>query len=325
MRVLPLIAALVFSAAAAGAQQQTEPVKPVPTPLPDVVARVNGEAISKDDLDRAVKELEANAGNSVPADQRDRVFRGVLDQLIGYRLLIQETKTRNTAVADTELDARITEIQKQFPSEEAFRQVLEQRDLTLQQLRDDVRDDLRVSKLLQAEIDPKISVNAEQVAAFYQQNSSQFQQGERVRASHILIGVPRNADAATKEQARAKAAEILKDVKAGKDFAALATENSQDPGSARNGGDLGYFEHGQMVGPFDQAAFALKPGEVSELVETDFGFHIIKVSEKETSHTVPLDDVRPQIQQFLENQSRQQQTRAFVDTLRAKGKVEIFI
>lgn len=316
IRVLPLVAALVLQASA---------VKPVPPQLPDVVARVNGQAISKGDLDKAVRELEASAGNAVPPDQRDRVLRGVLDQLIGYRLLIQETKARKTAVADTELDARIAEIQKQFPTEEAFQQVLEQRALTLQQLRDDVRDDLLVSKMLQAEIEAKVVVNAEQVAAFYQQNPSQFQQGERVRASHILIRMPENADAAAKDQARAKAAEVLKEVKAGKDFAALAKEYSQDPGSAVRGGDLGYFERGQMVGPFDQAAFSMKAGDVSELVETNFGFHIIKIADKQASGTVPLDDVRPQIQEYLENQTRQEETRAFVDTLRARGTVEIFI
>jgi peptidyl-prolyl cis-trans isomerase C len=348
-RVLPLVAALVLCACSKGtpaaantaasatpaaaapapaAQQQPDaaaPAKPVPAQLPDVVARVNGETISKGDLDEAVKELEANAGQPVPAEQRDRVFRGMLDQLIGYRLLVQETKARKTAVPDTDVEARIAQIQKQFPTEEAFKQVLEQRSLTLQKLRDDVRDDLLVSKMLDAEIGSKVTVSPDQINTFYQQNPTRFQQGERVRASHILIRVPENADAAAKDQARAKANDLLKEVKAGKDFAALAKDNSQDPGSAVKGGDLGFFEHGQMVPPFDQAAFSLGAGQVSELVETQFGFHIIKVVEKQASRTVPIDDVRPQIQQFLENQNRQEQTRAFVDTLKAKGKVEIFI
>ncbi len=80
-----------------------------------------------------------------------------------------------------------------------------------------------------------------------------------------------------------------------------------------------------MVGPFDQAAFSMNAGDVSELVETNFGFHIIKIADTQASGTVPLDDVRPQIQEYLENQTRQEQTRAFVDTLRARGTVESFI
>jgi peptidyl-prolyl cis-trans isomerase C len=114
-------------------------------------------------------------------------------------------------------------------------------------------------------------------------------------------------------------------VKAGKDFAELAKHYSQDPGSAANGGDLGYFAQGQMVGPFEQAAFALKPGAVSDVVETPFGFHIIKVADHQAARTVPLDEVRPQIEQFLQNQRRQQKTEAFINSLKAKGRVEVLI
>ncbi len=315
-------------ASTAGAQAgaaQVAPPQPVPAQLPAVVARVNGETITKADFDEAVKELEAGAGQPVPADQRDQVFRGVLDQLIGYRLLLQETKARKIAVTDADLDARIGEIRKQFPSEEAFKQVLGQRGLTLERLRGDARNDLAVTKMLQAELGAAIAVKPEQVTEFYTQNPSQFQQGERVRASHILIGFPENADAAAKTQARTKAAEILKEVKAGKDFAGLAKQHSSDPGSAQNGGDLGFFQKGQMVPPFDQAAFTMKPGETSDLVETNFGYHIIRVAAHEASRTVPLDDVRPQIEQYLGNQNRQMATQGFVESLKAKGKVEVYI
>jgi peptidyl-prolyl cis-trans isomerase C len=179
--------------------------------------------------------------------------------------------------------------------------------------------------MLQAELGTKVTVTPEQINDFYQKNPAQFQQPERVRASHILIGFPQNADDAAKNQARAKAADVLKDVKAGKDFAALAKEHSTDPGSGKNGGDLGFFQQGQMVPPFDKAAFSMKPGETSELVETDFGVHIIRVVDRQPPRAVPLDEVRPQIQQYLEGQGRQQATQAFVDTLKSKGKIEILI
>src|SRR4029079_4413241 len=129
----------------------------------------------------------------------------------------------------------------------------------------------------------------------------------------------------TKTKARQKAEGLLKQIKAGGDFAALAKANSEDPGSAIQGGDLGYFSPGQMVPQFNDVAFKLAPGAVSDLVETQFGFHIIKVTEKQTARTVPLDEVRPQVQQFLENQNRQRETQAFVAGLRAKGKIEILI
>jgi peptidyl-prolyl cis-trans isomerase C len=297
----------------------------VPAQLPDVVARVNGEDVTKTDFDRAVQNVEARAGGPIPAEQRDQVLRGVLDQIIGYTVLLQESRAQNVAVPDSEVDARIAEIRGQFPSEEAFTQTLTARKLTLDQVKSDVRRDMTITKLIDGEIASKIAVTPEQVNDFYAKNPDQFTQGESVRASHILISVPKGADAAAKAQARAKAEQVLKDVKAGQDFAALAKQHSADPGSAANGGDLGFFQQGQMVGPFNDAAFTLAPGTTSDLVETDFGFHIIKVIEKKAGRTVPLEEVKPQVEQYLERLNRQQQTDAFVNGLKAKGKIEILI
>jgi peptidyl-prolyl cis-trans isomerase C len=290
-----------------------------------VLARVNGEAVTKADFDRAVQALEARAGGPIPPEQRDQVLRGVLDQLIGYKVLAQETRARNLAIPDAEVDARIAQIRGQFPSEADFTQMLAQRKLTLEQVKSDARQDMAISKLIEGEIASKVAVKPEQVTDFYTKNPDQFKQGESVRASHILISVPKDADAATKAQARAKAEQVLKDVKAGGDFAALAKQHSADPGSAANGGDLGFFQQGQMVGPFNDVAFGLPPGAISDLVETDFGFHIIKVAEKKGGRTIPLEEVRPQVEQYLEQRNRQEQTEVFVNGLKMKGKIEVLI
>jgi len=323
---LPLLDAMVPAATALAQTAATPtPPKPVPAQLPDVLARVNGETVSKSDFDRAVTAVEARAGGPVPPEQRDQVLRGVLDQLVGYKVLAQETKTRKVAVPDAEVDARINQIRGQFPNEEAFTQMLAQRKLTLEQVKSDARQDMAIAKMIEDEIGTKVAVKPEQITDFYAKNPDQFKEVESVRASHILIAVPKGADAATKAQARAKAEGVLKEVKAGKDFAALAKTNSADPGSAANGGDLGFFQQGQMVGPFNDTAFSLKPGTVSGVVETDFGYHIIKVIEKQPGRTVPLEEVKPKIEQFLEGQNREKLTGAFVNGLRTKGKVEVFI
>jgi len=298
--------------------------KPVPAQLPEVVARVNGEAISGKDLDDAVRAIAGRAG-PIPPDERDRVYRGVLDNMIGYRLMIQEAKARKITVPDAEVDAQVAQIRAQFPSDAQFQQALTAQRTTLEAVRNDARDGMSADKLVESEIASKVAVKPEAVTDFYQKNQDKFQQGPRVRASHILIGIPQNADAATKQQAKAKADALLKDLKAGKDFAAAAKENSQDPGSAPNGGDLGYFEKGQMVPPFEQAAFALKAGEMSEVVETQFGYHIIKVADKQESRVVPLEEAKGQIQEYLTQQNRHAETELFVNALRAKAKVEILI
>jgi peptidyl-prolyl cis-trans isomerase C len=301
------------------------PPKPVPAQLPDVVARVNGEAISKADFDRAIAAIEARNGGPVPAEQRDQIFRSVLDQVISYRVLVQESRARKLSADDADVDEQIKQIQGQFPSEEVFKQMLASRKTTLEQMRADLRQDLIVQKMIENEISAKSAVTPAQVTDFYAKNPDQFKQPERVRASHILIMVPKGADAAAKTEARTKAAAILEDAKAGKDFAALAKQHSQDPGSAEKGGDLGFFQQGQMVGPFNDVAFTLAPDAISDLVETEFGFHIIKVVEKQAPRTIPLDEVRPRLEQYLERANREQQTAAFVNGLKAKGKIEILI
>ena len=310
---------------APAAEAPAAPPKPVPAQLPDILARVNGEAVPKADLEAQLAALEARAGRPLPAERRDEIVRGLLDDLIGYRLLVQESKARKITIPDTDIDARITEIRAQFPTEDAFKQTLAERKMTVEQLRTDTRDDLAITKLLETEVEPKSAATAEQVDAFYKENPDQFKEGEKVRASHILIGVEQGADAAAKAQARTKAEQILADVKKGGDFAALAKEHSTDPGSAVNGGDLGFFSPGQMVGPFNDVAFSLATGATSELVETQFGFHIIRVVDKQAARTVPLADVRPQVERFLSQRNRQEQTTVFLQSLRAKGKIEVLL
>jgi len=309
----------------AATQLQPPAPKPVPAQLPAVVARVNGEDINAADLENAVHGIEGRAGGPVPADQRDRVYRGVLDDMIGYKLLVQEARARKVVVPDADIEAQVAQIRGQFPNQQQFEQALAAQKLTVQNVRDDARAELSVEKLIEGEIGSKVAVKPEAVNDFYKNNQDKFQQGPRVRASHILIQVPANADAATKQQAKTKAESILKDLKGGKDFAAAAKENSQDPGSAPGGGDLGFFEQGQMVPQFEQAAFALKPGQTSELVETQFGYHIIKVAEKQDGRVVPLEEAKPQIEQYLTEQNRHTETETFVQALKAKAKIEILI
>jgi len=323
----PAASAQSAPAAQAATSQTPEPApaaKPVPAQLPEIVARVNGEAITGTDLDDAVRAIAGRAG-PIPPDERDRVYRGVLDNMIGYRLMIQEAKTRKIIVPDADVDAQVARIRAQFPSEAQFQQALTAQKTTLEAVRNDTREGMSADKLVESEIAAKVAVKPEAVTDFYQKNQDKFQQGPRVRASHILIGIPQNADAATKQQAKAKADALLKDLKSGKDFAATAKANSQDPGSAPNGGDLGYFEQGQMVPPFEQAAFALKAGEMSEVVESQFGYHIIKVADRQDSRVVPLEEAKGQIEEFLTQQNRHAQTELFVNALKAKAKVEILI
>jgi peptidyl-prolyl cis-trans isomerase C len=299
-------------------------VKPVPAELPEVLARVNGENITRAEFERALTNVERNAGQPVPAEHRDRVYRGILDQMISMRVLMQEAKARNVAVTDAELDEHIARLQKQFPSEDEFKKAMADRKMTVAELREDARRDLTLAKLVEAEVKPKIKIEEREVKTFYDENPDQFKQPETFRASHILVPVPPNATEEQKKAARAEIEGVLKEIRAGADFAEMARKHSKD-GSAANGGDLGAFPRGQMVAPFEEALLKLSPGQLSDVVETQFGYHIIKLVEKNEGRTVPLAEVSPRIGQFLTMRAQQEQAGEFVKQLRAKSKVEVLI
>jgi peptidyl-prolyl cis-trans isomerase C len=295
----------------------------MPAELPDVLARVNGEPVRKADFDRLVKNMELGGG-PIPAERRDEVLRGALDQLVTYTVMKQEAGARSVAVSDAEVEGRMKQMQGQFPSEGEFQKALAARNMTVEQLRADTKIDMMIGKMMEAEVAAEAAATDAEARDFYAKNPDKFKQGEAVRASHILIMANEKTGEAAKKQARAKIDGLLKRVRAGEDFARLAKENSQD-GSAAQGGDLNFFGRGQMVPPFEQAAFALKPGEVSDVVTTQFGYHIIKVTERRAETAVPYEQVSGRIVEFLSGQKKQQKANAFIEAAKKKARIEVLV
>jgi peptidyl-prolyl cis-trans isomerase C len=308
---------------AAGQAATPQPPKPMPAQLPDVLARVNGEDVKKTDFDLFIKNLELAQG-PIPTERRDEVLRGVLDRIITFTVLEQEAKTRKISVTDAEVDSRIGQMKQPYPNEETFQKALAARNMTIDRLRNDTRNGMIVDKLLEGEVGNVAGASDNEAKEFYAKNPDKFKQGESVRASHILVKVDEKADPATKKKARAKIDSVLKRAKAGEDFAALAKANSDD-GSAQQGGDLNYFGRGQMVPAFEQAAFGLKPGELSDVVTTQFGYHIIKVTDHKAPGTVPLEQVSDRVKQFLTEQKKQQKADEFIAALKQKSKIEVLV
>jgi peptidyl-prolyl cis-trans isomerase C len=311
-------------AGAAAAQPGQAPVKPVPAVLPPVVARVNGEDVQKWEVDAALKQAEASAGGPVPADKRDGVLRSILDELVTYHLLAQEAHGRKMDVSDADVDAEMLKIRQDFPTEEAYKQALLLQGVTVEQLRDTTHRAMQARKLVDAEVTTKIAVQDAEVDAFYNQNIDRFKQGDTVHASHIYLAVPPDAPPAEKNQKRAAAAEILKQLRAGADFAKVARENSNDA-TAANGGDLGFFAKGDMPPDFEKVAFELKPGTMSGVVELQTGLHIIKVHERRGPRTAPLTEVRNNVKEFLLNGQRQTKLDQLVGQIKAKSKIQILV
>lgn len=291
------------------------------------VAVVNGVAINRAEFDRdmdGVKQQFLSMGQPMPPERLAEVQNEVLQNLISTELLYQEAQKQGIKVEASDVEKRLASLKQRFPTEDQFNNVLDKMNLTEAGLKSQLERSLVIEKLIDQEVNDKISVSDEEIKAYYDANPSLFKQPEQVRASHILVKVDKGADAAQKEAALKKIQGIQQKLKGGADFATLAKESSDCPSSAK-GGDLGYFRRGQMVKPFEDAAFALKPGEMSDIVETQFGYHIIKLTDKKTEAVIPLDDVKERLGQYLKQQKSQKEVAAYIAKLTSEAKIEKYL
>lgn len=259
----------------------------------EVVATVNGVDIKKDQLYDSMIEL---GGDSI------------LDNLINEELLEQEAKKAGITVTDEDVNKEIEEVKKNFPSEEEFNAALQQSNMTLDDLKKQIPRQVQMRKLLEPKA--KESVTDEQVKQYFDENKTTYDTPEQVRASHILVG--------TKEEAEA----IMTQLKDGADFAKLAQEKSTDPGSKDAGGDLDFFGKGMMEESFEKAAFALKtPGELSPIVQTSHGYHIIKFTEHKAAATANFEDHKAEIQESLISTKISELSQTWITDLKANAKI----
>jgi peptidyl-prolyl cis-trans isomerase C len=293
-------------------------------PSEDKVAVVNGSLITRADYDMEVQVAQrqfSRMGKSPSDSQLSAIKKEALEKLIERELLYQESQKKGIKVDDAELNETF---KKRFPNEAMLKDLLNSMKLTEAALKSHFRLGMMIGKLIDKEFVQKATVSHKETKDYYDNNPNFFKQAEGVRASHILIKVDPKADKAQKAEALKKVEKMQQKVKKGEDFAALAKESSQCPSSGK-GGDLGYFGRGQMVKPFEEAAFTLKPGEVSDIVETRFGYHLIKVMDKKPETTIPYKDAKNRIEQRLQNEKVQKEVKLYVEKLKEKAKVERFL
>ena len=296
-------------------------------PPTDKVAMVNDAVITQAELDSqmntVVDRLKAS-GRLPDVSQLDQIRTQVLENLIARELLYQESQKRHITISQETVNEQLVNLKAQFPNEAEFNTALTRMNLTEASIKEKLERDLSLKKLIDDEVAPKVMLSDSEIRAFYDNNPQAFKQPERVKASHILIKVDPEADASQKAEAKKKIDSIQAKVQKGEDFGALAKKYSEGP-SASKGGDLGYFARGQMVKPFEDATFALKPGEVSGVVETKFGYHLIKVTDKKPETTVAYNDVKERLEQFLKQKKIQEEINVYVKRLEEKAKIERFV
>jgi peptidyl-prolyl cis-trans isomerase C len=293
----------------------------------DKVAVVNGVMISKDTYDRELDffvRRAAQGGQQIPDGQMARMKDQVLESLIDRELLFQESKKKGIKVKTEAVSDQFQKIQQRYTNKEEFKKLLSNMGLTESDVQAQIERGMAIQELIDKEVTEKIKVSDEETKAFYDKNPQLFQQPEQIKASHILIKVAADAPADQKAKARKKIEDVQQKVKNGEDFATLAKTYSEGP-SGPKGGDLGYFRRGQMVKPFEEAAFSLKPDETSEIVETQFGYHLIKVNDKKPAKKMTYAEVKDRLNEHLKKQKADSETNAYIETLRKDAKIEKFI
>lgn len=276
------------------------PLGATPEDPAKVVAKVNGEEITEGDVDAEVGTLLSRMNNgaapppAIISQYKPKLKSQAIDQLILKSEIRKYGKANNVAVSEEKIQEQLKELSAEFPTEEELNKFLTQQGVTKEELVADLRTQLLLADAVKhySETLPKPAPEA--LKKYYDEHQQEYAQTEEVTASHILIGFEPSDTDAQKAEKKAKADQLLTDLKGGADFAQLARDNSSCPSSQR-GGDLGAFGKGMMVPPFEEAAFALKPNDLSNVVETQFGYHIIKVTDRQDAKTVPFEEAQEQV------------------------------
>jgi len=278
---------------------------------PSTIATVNGEALSRaefeQDLSRDLPPLENDAAPS--PEQIDPMKRALLDMMIERTLLLQAARSSNVTVSPEEVDRGVLRISSDYPAEN-FNEALAQGQLSMAELKQRTAALLTVEKLFRQQVYPRVAVTEEEIRRHYSEHAVDFSEPEEVHAAQIVV---KGLDEAKRLQAQ---------LKSGQKFADLAKKYSLSA-DAKVGGDLGFFPRGVMPPQFDEVAFRLGVGQISDVVATDYGFHLFRVLERRAGRKKELSEVRGEVEQRLLDEKRREAQKEYVKVLREKAQVQV--
>ncbi|MBN2443574.1 MAG: peptidylprolyl isomerase [Spirochaetales bacterium] len=270
---------------------------------------VNNTTITENEFDLACNDYISRAGKQKISEQE---MMGIANQLIDSILLMDQAREENITISADEIDQYIQRVKASYKSEGEFQQALTTIGDTLEGFKEKIRDNMMLRKYLSDEFYAKVVVEEDEMKKFFTANEEHFYSPEKINASHILF---------TKED-KAKAEEIREALVKGKNFSDTAKEFSQCP-SKEKGGELGLFTRGQMVPEFEKAAFQLKVGEISGVVETQFGYHIIKVTSKQDSTKLDYEDVKEAIRKQITEKEVNENLKVKLTELREHAEISL--
>lgn len=342
MKTVAWVAVFAWAVMISGCTPKEEPAAPAapqpqtvsrglrataPEALPQgdaMAARVNGAVVKGADVDDMLKVILGQYGGRIPAEQMEKIrpilWQQAREALINQQLLIQQADKDRIKVDEGAVDEQMKQIRQRLGGDD-FQKTLASMGMTEAQLRRDLGQKMRIETLLDKKLGKIGEVKDEEVETYYREHPDEFKAPQRVRASHILLKTAPGESPEVLAGKRSRIAKLREEIIKGADFGKLAKENSECPSSAE-GGDLGFFERGNMVKPFEDAAFGMKAGEVRDIVETEFGYHLIKVTGREEAQDVPLEKVRDRLTAYLSNREKQKATGDYIKGLRDSAKIE---
>ena len=263
-------------------------------PNPAVVATVNGEEISKDELSDLLLKQAGQQG---------------LNLLIAQKIVDLEATKQKISISADEIEKELEEYYTTYGGADNFTQILELSGSSLEEIKSNLTQNLKIKKLLA----PRISVTEAEMKSFFEENKNSFAQEEQVKASHILV--------ATEKEAQDLKGKLAK----GEDFAALAKEFSTDTSTKDQGGQLGFFGRGTMTAEFEKAAFALKVGTISDPVKTEYGYHLIKVEDQRAAEAPNYEKSKEEIKEYLTNQKLEKEYNPWLQQVSEDYQIESFL
>jgi peptidyl-prolyl cis-trans isomerase SurA len=291
-----------------------------------IAAVVGGEIILQSEVEERAAPLMADiAAINNPSQRAARAAalrRQVLDRMVDEQLLMQEANELKVSVSSEEVDKSIDQIKKDYGlTDEQLRDELRKQGMSMAAYRQNTKREILKYRIINIAVGSKVSVSDADVQSYYERHMQE--ENIQVRASHIFLSIPENADAAAAQEREKQAKSLLQRAQAGEDFGKLAREYSEDAATRAEGGDLGWFGKDILPKPIEELVFAMKEGEVRGPVRADRGFHVIKLAGRRAQAPKPLAEVRDQIRGQLRQREMERQTKTYLTELRRKTLVDI--
>jgi len=292
-----------------------------------IAAIVNDEVVTLYEVNREAQTVIREAEKKAPLDDaaRSQIRRMALDRLVEKKLVEQKIRELNIKVSEEEIRQAIEDVKKQnsIPSQEALVAALANQGLSFDQYRSQLQEQIEKLKLVSMEVRAKIHVSETELREYYDANHAKYTEDESYRARHIFFKTSDKSPAEDIKRTMTTALMVLAEAKSGKDFAELARNYSEDPAARKDGGDLGTFKKGDMQAELESTILTMNPGEVSELVYTPVGFHIIKLEERISGKVKPFEGLKAEIEEAIYRKKSEERFSQWSKDLRSKASVEL--